>query len=131
MDLFLKIALGLLAALFLVMGASWALSPASAAAGVELALEGPVGFNTARGDIGGLFLALFAMILLGLTTRGATWFQAAALLLACIAAGRSLGLLMDGVAQGSLSALGAEIVMIAVLLAAAKRAAPAADAQAA
>ena len=122
MDLFLKIALGLFAALFLVMGASRVLGPAAAAEGVELTLTGPVGMNTARGDIGGLFLALFGMILLGLTTRGATWFHAAALLLGCVAAGRLVGLLVDGFAEGSATAFGAEIVMIAVLVASANRA---------
>jgi hypothetical protein len=47
--------------------------------------------------------------------------QAAALLLGCVAAGRTVGLVADGFASETVTAIVVEVIMIAVLLLTARR----------
>ena len=76
--------------------------------------------NNARGDLGGMFISATVLCGLGLVTRDGRWFQALAVVLGCIAAGRVVGMLADGFAQSSLMPMIIELVMVGVLLLAAR-----------
>ena len=115
---------GLVAAIGLllgVLGLRWLFAPESAAAELGITLGGAVALNTARGDVGGLFIGGAVLCGLGLARGDGRWLQAAALLLACVAAGRVVGIASDGFAPQSGVAIAVELAMIALLLLAARR----------
>jgi hypothetical protein len=117
MDLILKILAGLFALLFIVMGAGFMLDPLGNAANLAVTPLGEHGLNSLRGDLGGLFLASAALIVLGIFQRKGEWLFAVAVLMLFIAAGRLIGFAVDGnPAQATLVAFGFEIVIAAVLI---------------
>lgn len=122
MDLTLKIIAGLFALLFIFMGAGFMLDPAANAANLAVTPLGEHGLNTLRGDLGGLFLASAALILLGVIQNKGEWLVAVAVLMLFIAAGRLIGFVVDGnPVQATLVAFGFEIVIAAVLIFAGRR----------
>lgn len=100
MQTILKITLGLMALLFLAMGATfifaphlllemWALNPASA--------ENPaLAWSTVRGDLGALFVGIGATLGLGVINSNRTWIQASMILMGTVFIGRAVGLAING-----------------------------------
>lgn len=124
MRLPLQIVLWLLALLFLVMGVGFLIDPVSAAGDMGLEPMTIAGMNTLRGDFAGLFLAMTAMLALGLLRREPVWLLATAVLLGTIALGRLLGFALDGTAQQPLIAFAVEVVSVLLLLIAARQLTP-------
>lgn len=116
---------GLIGLVLGVLGLRWVFAPEGAAGELGMTLGGAVALNNARGDIGGLFIAGALLCLLGLARGDGRWLQAAALLLGCVAAGRMVGVAVDGFAPQSGVAIAVELVMLALLLFTASRMAPA------
>lgn len=115
-----KIAVWVFAVLFAFLGVRWMFFPESAASEFGITLGNEVAHNTARGDLGGMFVAAAILCGLGVAQGEARWLQAVALLVGCVAVGRCVGIALDGFATGSLMPLLLEIVMVAVLLLAAR-----------
>lgn len=80
------------------LGLAMWISPDSAAAGFGLAAAAPGGFTAIRADLGGLFLGLALLCGAGVWRRSRLWFLAAATLLGAVAAGRLVGILVEGAA---------------------------------
>ncbi|MEX2208497.1 MAG: hypothetical protein WEF50_19940 [Myxococcota bacterium] len=121
----LKGLVALIGLLLGVLGLRWVFAPEGAATELGITLGGAVALNTARGDIGGLFVGGAVLCLLGLARGDGRWLQAGALLLGCVAAGRMVGVVVDGLAPQSGVAIAVELAMIALLLLTASRMAPA------
>ncbi|MEM7417790.1 MAG: hypothetical protein AAF389_20035 [Gemmatimonadota bacterium] len=98
------------------LGAKTVFAPTSMLDNFGIDPRGPVGLNTLRGVIGGLFFGATAMLVSGLATEDPTWFFAAAQLLTAVAAGRLLGLAVDGFEKTVIPPLVLETVMIAILV---------------
>ena len=126
MDMTLKIIVGLIALLLLFMGANLMFAPVSGAEGFSITAVGADGLNTIRGDLGGMFLAGGALLVLGLVQGRSEWFLAVAVLMAFIATGRLVGFVMDGGpgAQPLQGFIG-ELIITAVLVFASRRLGPA------
>jgi hypothetical protein len=116
MTMLLKGLVAVIGILMSVLGLRWVFAPESAAADLGITLGGAVGMNSARGDLGGLFIAGALFCFLGLARRDGRWLQAAALLLACVAVGRAIGIFVDGFASQSGVAIAIELVWLGVLL---------------
>jgi hypothetical protein len=117
MRIALTVLVGLVALLMLPLGVQWMFSPGETAEGFGITLIGQDALSTARGDLGGMFLAGAAMAVIGLVTGNATWLRALALLLGMIALGRVVGFAQEGMGPEGTRAFVAEILMCAVLLA--------------
>jgi hypothetical protein len=115
-----RIAVSVFALLFAFLGLRWMFGPEAAAGELGIQLGDAVARNTARGDLGGMFIAAAILCGLGVAQAEARWLQAVALVVGCIAFGRSVGLVVDGYATGSLMPLLLEIAMVIVLLLAAR-----------
>ena len=118
----LKILVGVISVLLVLLGLQWMFTPGSAAEQFGLALTGLAGLSTARADLGGLFVASGAMCFLGLRPGGGAWLHAVAIVMVCIAAGRTVGLIADGFQVRTLAFTALELVMAGVLVAAAREA---------
>ena len=117
MDLTLKIIVGLMALMFLFMGATQMFAPRDAANAARLSL--------ARGDLGGLFFTSAALLVLGLVQRRSEWFLAVALLMALIAIGRIVGFVLDGnPGAPTIYAFVGELIIAAVAVLASRRLGP-------
>jgi hypothetical protein len=121
MSIALKALAGIVAALFAMLAARWMFTPVAVATEQAITLGSPVALNTARGDVGGLFLAGAVLCVLGLVRKEGRWLQAVAVTLGCVAFGRVVGMTLDGFAPESATAFCVELVMIAVLVLAARR----------
>jgi hypothetical protein len=121
MQIALKVLVGLIGLLLGVLGVRWVFAPESVAAELGIGLSGAVALNTARGDVGGLFIGGALLCGLALARGDGHPLRAAALLLGCVAAGRTVGIATDGFAPESATAIAVELAMIAVLLLAARR----------
>ena len=75
------------------------------------------GLSTIRADLGGLFLALSALCLVGAWTRRQPLLVAAALMLSAIVVGRLIGWASSGEITGLAGPLAVEIVGVAILAA--------------
>lgn len=117
----LKALVAVIAALLGVLGLRWMFAPASAAAEVGIGLGDAVALNTARGDLGGLFIAGALLCGVGLARGNAGFLEAAALVLGCVAVGRVVGVVVDGFSPAALVAIVVELVMLSVLLLTAAR----------
>ncbi len=98
---------------------NWIVDPASAAAGLDMALvsERP-GRSTQIGDFIAFFASVALMIAVGLFRRAAAWLKAAALVLGLAAAGRTVAWLAHGAAFAP-KFIAIEVAMAVVLLLAA------------
>ena len=99
-----------------LLGVRWVFAPESAAAELGITLGSAVALNNARGDLGGLFIGSALLCFLGLARGDGRWLQAAALLLGCVAAGRCVGIALDGFAPASGVAIAVELVWLSLLL---------------
>jgi hypothetical protein len=115
-----KLAVAAIGMLFALLGVRWMFSPAAIATEQGMQLTNAVGFNTARGDIGGLFVAGALLCAIAIPSRDRRWLDAMSLLVACVALGRIVGIASDGFAPTSGGALGIEIAMLIGLRGAAR-----------
>jgi hypothetical protein len=120
MSLVLRSGCGLIGLLFMILGVRWMFAPEAIAAESGLELLNPLGYNTARGDIGGLFIGGALLVALGLIREKADWLRVMAVVVACVATGRAIGLVIDGFARTSFVPFALELVIIAVLIATAR-----------
>jgi len=86
----IRIAVGLVGALFTLQALRWVVDPAGAAAGLGMPLLDGLARSTQIGDTGAFFLGMGAMLLIGAATARRAWVQAAALLLGAAAGMRVL-----------------------------------------
>ncbi|MBM4268727.1 MAG: DUF4345 domain-containing protein [Deltaproteobacteria bacterium] len=115
-----KVAVAVIGLLLAVLGLRWMLFPGFAAVEIGMVLSTPVALNTARGDIGGLFIGGAILCFLGLYTGERRWLDAVALVIACIAIGRTIGILADGFFPVSVISIVVELVMVRVLIGASR-----------
>ena len=108
----------------LFLGLRWMFAPYGIAAEQSITLGDVVALNTARGDLGGAFVAAGVLCAIGLRTGQGIWLQAVAVIVGSVAVGRVVGMVSDGFATSSLVPFAVEVVMVAVLLAAARLPAP-------
>jgi hypothetical protein len=111
----------LVSLLLAALGVQWMFTPAQTAAALGIELKSAVAFNTARGDLGGMFLAGAALGLIGIRSGDGRWLQALALLIGFVAVGRTVGMMSDGFAAMSAISVAIEIAMVAILLHAASQ----------
>lgn len=116
-----KIATVVIGVLLGVLGLRWMFTPLSMGAELDISLGSAVALNAARGDLGGLFIAGAILCLLGVRQAEGRWLQAVALVVGCVAVGRSVGIAADGVAAMSVVSIAVEVAMVATLLAAARQ----------
>ena len=111
----LRVASGLIGVFFLLQGINWILVPASAAEALGMPLLEGVARSTQIGDIGGFFVALASMILLGAHGSNGQWLRGGALLLGAAAALRTLAWLAHGASYAAVF-IGVEVLCTVVLL---------------
>lgn len=98
------------------------ISPIDMAQQLGLSGEGNLGLASIRADVGGLFFITMVLTSLGLINKGNHWFAAAATVMLGAAIGRVTGLVVEGYSEAAIIPLGAEVVLIAILFAAYKKA---------
>lgn len=121
MEKALKIIIGLFALMLLVIGLKTMVFPMEMIEKFGLDPIGTNGLNTVRGLVGGLLLGSSLMIITGIRTGKTLWFLPAALLMITVAAGRFLGLVVDGFDRAVLPPLVVEIVIASLLILASRR----------
>ncbi len=121
MQIALKVLVAVIGLLLGSLGLRWMFAPVAIAAELGVSLGNEVALNTARGDLGGLFLAGALLCAVGIARSDGRWLQALALLLGCVASGRAVGIVVDGFTSQAAVAIAVELVMLAVLLLAARR----------
>ncbi len=114
--------IGLMILLFLVMGAGFYLDPVRAAARIGLEAMNLTGMNAIHGDLGGLFVGLALLLVLGLLRPASVWLLAVAAMLATIALGRLLGFALTGSSSDdALLALAVEVICVLILVLGSRR----------
>jgi len=116
-----KVLVGLVCVLLGVLGLQWMFMPLPTATTLGIVLTTPEALNTARGDLGGMFIAGAVLGMLGMRTGDGRWLQAVATVIAFVAIGRTVGLMNDGFATMSVVSIAIEIAMVAILLHAASQ----------
>jgi hypothetical protein len=110
----------LLSLVILVLGAGvglrWLFTPEAVAVEFGISLDGIAALNQVRGDIGGIFVGLAAVVALGMLRREPRFLQAVAIGVGCVIFGRLTGLLMDGIDRSVIAAVLAELAIVASLL---------------
>jgi hypothetical protein len=122
MDMVLKVLIALICVLFTGFGLGCMFAPEMLTETLAVTPNGAVGFNTIRGFIGGTFLALTSMLVLGLVKGDARWFQPVIIVVGVIALGRTFGYFVDGMDPAIIPLVGFEIGILAVLITADRRA---------
>jgi len=90
MDIALKVAAGLPAVGFVLLGLSWWIVPDFASAQLGMTLLGGIGLSSQIGDVASFFLTLGACILIAIATGNRFWLYPAIMLLALATLGRLL-----------------------------------------
>lgn len=116
MEIFQKILISAISLLLLGLGLKSMFNPRSMIQNFSVTPDGAAGLNTMRGVIGGFFLGSFAMLITGLIREETIWFLPVAILLAAVAMGRLIGLVVDGFHKNVVPPLVLEIVMIGFLI---------------
>jgi hypothetical protein len=99
----------------------WVFAPVPASSEVGISLGSPAAFSHMRGDTGGAFFAVGALLLLGLWRREPGYLEAVALIMLGIVAGRTLGIALDGYLPQIGIAMGVELVTAVVAFASARQ----------
>ena len=120
MNKWIRIIVALPALLFVVMGLRWATDPGGAAAGLGMTLMEGVGLSAQIGDVGGMFLSMGIMMLVGVATANRVWLCAPALMLSLIAIFRVIAWAAHGAALTP-DTIAIEVVVASLLLFAATR----------
>ncbi len=103
------------------IGAHWLFAPDSAAAAMGITLTSPLAYSTARGDMGGAFVALGLVTALGLMRRESRYLEAVAIAVGAIAIGRLVALAADGFDSLAVVAIVSEVIFVAALVVTARR----------
>ncbi len=111
----LRVLVVLPAILFLITGLSWITNPANAASSLGMILLDGMGRSSQIGDVGALFFTMGIMILIAVVTARRSWFQAPAMMLACVAIFRIVAWLFHG-ATFAASMIMVEVVVAVLLL---------------
>ena len=120
MNKLLRVIVALPGVLFVVMGLRWLTDPAGAAQALGMPLLDGVGRSTQIGDLGAFFVALGAMMLIGVITAKRAWLYAPAMVLAGAAVFRVCAWLLHDAALAT-ALIAPEVVIASVLLFAASR----------
>jgi hypothetical protein len=121
----LNVGVGITALLLAFMGARWMFAPEAIAGEMGVMLHGLPALSLARADLGGFFLGSALLCALGLRPGHSQLLTAAAVLVGAIAVGRTIGLVADGFDLALAGVVGIEIVMVALLVVAARHGVPA------
>jgi len=103
--------------LFAALGLGFWLAPTVLAQRFNIEALGIPGLSTIRADLGGLFLTLAGLCLVGVWTKRRSLLVAAALMLSAIVVGRLIGWATSGELTGLAGMLAVEIVGVVVLAA--------------
>ena len=117
---FITVLVLLSALLMLVMGVQWLVVPSFIAGELGMELLHGLGRSTQIGNLMSFFISTGCCALIGLVTRKAAWFYASAMLLGCAALGRLLAWALHD-ASLAISHIPAELLMVMILVIAAKR----------
>ena len=109
---------GAVALLFIAMGLRFMLAPADMSMQFFVRADGAAGLSTLRGDLGGAFVGLGTLVLIGLRRGYQELLLAVVLVLVAIIVGRLIGYVVDGVELEAVRSAVMEVVLIAMLLAA-------------
>jgi len=115
-----RIFTALVTVLMFCMWTMWTFLPARAQSFFEIEALSTTGLNALKSDMGGLFLALFILILLGFF-RNSRWFYSAAIISSCIVLNRIISLGVDGFTNTGLQATILELLIIPTFLFLARR----------
>ncbi len=115
MDKAVRVLVAVPGVLFGISGLGWIFAPAQAAAGLGMSLPEGIARSTMIGDVGAFFLALSAMIWIGVVTLQRVWLQAAALVVGTAAVMRVLAFAVHDAAFAGLF-IGVEVVVTALLV---------------
>ncbi len=127
MHIALKIVLSIIGLGLLAMGVLWLVSPADAAGELGMPLLEGRGLSTQVGDLAAFFTTSGLLILLGVFTGRREWLYGPALLLGLTALFRTIAWAAHGAAFAT-DAIAVEVIATALLLYAASRLQPAAQA---
>ncbi|MEM7097486.1 MAG: DUF4345 family protein [Pseudomonadota bacterium] len=116
MELTLNILVGLAALMLSGLGVMSMFAPRRMVTNFGLEPVGELGLSTLRSVIGGLFLASVALLVIGLITGNTQGYVAVSIVMAAVAFGRVIGIIMDGFDKAVLPPLIVELVIIAVLM---------------
>lgn len=111
-----KIVITVYGLLFALLGIGFWVAPEHLAQRFDIEALGISGLSTVRGDLGGGFLTLSALCLIGLYTRRRSLLIVAALMLCAIVTGRLIGWAVSGELTGLMAVLPIEIGCILALL---------------
>lgn len=99
----------------LVLGIRSMFAPRGMSTPFSITPRGNAGLSTIRSVAGGLFFACVAMITLGLLGGQTLWLMAVAIVMIAVAAGRVVGLLVDGFERAVVPPLAVELVLATIL----------------
>ena len=114
MDIALKVAAGLPAIAFVLLGLSWWVVPDLASAQLGMTLLDGVGLSSQIGDVASFFLVLGACILLGIFTSNHFWLYPAIMLLTLATVGRIVAWAVHGAALAT-QMIAVEWLVLAIL----------------
>lgn len=118
-----KVVVGLVAVLYAALGLGFMFFPSIVLSQPDFSLipNGIAGLSTARGVFGGHFIALALLCAHGLRSHRYDILRVVAFLIAAVAFGRLVGLILDGFHQKAVGGLVVEVLATAGLLFAARR----------
>ncbi|MCL9780139.1 DUF4345 family protein [Vibrio sp. S4M6] len=116
MDLTLQILIGLITLMLTGMGIMSMFAPTKMVTNFALEPVGKAGLNTIRSVIGGLFVASVVMLANGLISGDTEGYFFVAIIMLVAAAGRVVGLILDGFDKAVVPPLVLELVIAAILL---------------
>ena len=99
-----------------VVGLRWLFDPVGAGNEFGIAYNGAVGLNQVRGDMGGVFVGLGVITILGVTRPEPRFLEAVAIAIGGVIVGRAWGVIVDGFAPLSVVSMGIEVVLLASLV---------------
>lgn len=115
-----KIAAGVPAGVFIVIGLAWLIAPGFVAAQMRMPLLDGYGLSTQIGDLAAFFLTLGGSIAIAIFTHRAVWLYPAIMLLALGAAGRVVAWLVHG-AGLPLDMIAVEVIVTGLLIVLARK----------
>lgn len=115
MTIITRIAVGLVAALFLYVGIGIWFNFDETIAGLGLATENPLGRAAVRADFGALFFGVGGMSAMAAWRMSRTYAFGALILLCIALTGRIVSLLLEGPAPGGTTPMMVEAMSIAIL----------------
>ena len=108
--------IGLMVVLFSILGFGYYFDPVTTAGSNGLEALDLTGISALHGDLGGLFIGMVILLVLGLVQPRASWLLAVAVVLAAIALGRIIGFVIHGTSEPAFMALGVELVCVVILM---------------